>query len=87
MKEDNESRGELWLIAVFLVLLALVVLRSLRCRPLYVALNPQNIGCLARLLAPDFLFGNRQIGRTLYPRGQDTEICLPDVPVPITRLT
>ena len=29
MKED-ESKGELWLIAVFLVLLALVVLRSFR---------------------------------------------------------
>jgi hypothetical protein len=30
MKEDDESTGELWLIALFLVLLALVVLRSLR---------------------------------------------------------
>jgi hypothetical protein len=30
MKEDDESKGELWLIALFLVLLALVVLKSLR---------------------------------------------------------
>jgi transposase len=30
MKEDDESKGELWLIALFLVLFALVVLRSLR---------------------------------------------------------
>jgi hypothetical protein len=30
MKEDDESKGEVWLIAVFLVLLALVVLRFFR---------------------------------------------------------
>jgi hypothetical protein len=30
MKEDDERKGESWLIAVFLVLLALVVLRSFR---------------------------------------------------------
>jgi len=30
MKEGDESKGELWLIVVFLVLLALVVLRFFR---------------------------------------------------------
>jgi len=30
MKDDDESRGELWLVALFLVLLALVVLRFFR---------------------------------------------------------
>ena len=30
MKEDDESKGELWLIALFLVLLALVVLKFFR---------------------------------------------------------
>ena len=30
MKEDKESKGELWLIAMFLVLLALVVLKFFR---------------------------------------------------------
>jgi len=30
MKEDDESKGELWLIALFLVLLALVVLMFFR---------------------------------------------------------
>jgi hypothetical protein len=30
MKENNESRGELWLLVVFLVLLALVVIKFFR---------------------------------------------------------